>query len=193
MIVSLLTTLFNLGWNVFNLRRSDTVRLLDHRRSAFLAQVGIPVEACLAKFENFVLSLQGLDRQFARLSPDGEQMRVEAYEKLQRDTFEPAMGEFQMTLRRVAAVTEPVAGGVDWLAFEDVLDPVRTNFDALCRNGGDPDRLKTASQDTRDVVARLCQEMRSTLSPIAMSLASVSGMKKASREAKIARTGARPP
>lgn len=171
-IISGVVSAINFGWNLYNLRRSNRIRQLDHDKGVFSTQVVAPVEASLTKFEEFVMSLRTLDRQHARLSADEEAARIASYEELQRETFEPAMAQFQLTLRRVAAM-KPTLGETDWLTFEDCLDPVRTSFDTLCRHGCEHERLKAASGDVQRAVQMLCANLRARMNEIARSLATL--------------------
>lgn len=168
-VITCAVSAVNFGWNVYNLRRGDKIRRLDHDKEVFTTQVSTPVEASLTKFEEFVISLGALDRQHARLSPGEENARTNAYSRLQVDTFEPIMAQFQITLMRVAAM-RPTPGEIDWLAFEDFLDPVRTSFDTLCRHGCEPKRLKAASVDVQRAVKDLCDNLRNRMNQITRSM-----------------------
>ena len=177
-IVSLCVGLFNIGWNFFTLWRTDRLRLLDQRKAAFAAQVGLPLETALSGFGTLLTELRILARQHDGGAALVAGERVSRCEALQTITFAPALANLQMALRRAGKFQEPAAK-VDWFSFEDGFDPVMAGFDTLCRPTVDADRLRAAVQAMEGAVNEACDAIRNQLTTVATSLSTLRAAAKA--------------
>ena len=175
-MVSLVLGVFNAWWNFRTTRIADQHRVLDQRKSAFVAQVVVPVEGVLTKFDILLTELRLLGRKHAGKGEDD--VRSNDYSNLQTVTFEPAMTELQLTIKRVSAMNEPCLN-VNWYEFEDRLDHVRDNFDTLCRPRADLDRLNAALTSVEDAVTTTCNAIRSEMTAVTATLSSRQAVRRA--------------